>query len=76
MTPFTCTIRIHNFNGFADEVITIVADAWENKKYFTDETVVALIGLGQTIRKIRARLMNEGYVLSEGRLVKKEKYEH
>ena len=66
----TCTIVTHRFNGFA-VAVEIGAGAEKDKGLFTDETLVSLVGLGQTLRRIRTRLLSEGYVIRKGIIEKK-----
>jgi hypothetical protein len=41
--------------------------------HISDETVVALVGLGEILRKIDARMRSEGYNISNGKLIKSSK---
>jgi|GEM_PF-6304336 len=51
-------IVTHSQNGYADTV-----EIPENEEpLLSEETVVSVIGLVQTLRKIRARLLNEGKI--------------
>jgi hypothetical protein len=67
---FPCIITTHKFNGSV-AVVEICDGAKENKERFSDETVVALVGLGNTIRKIRARLLSEKCIPPKGIIKKK-----
>ncbi|MES2224280.1 MAG: hypothetical protein V4469_05120 [Patescibacteria group bacterium] len=44
---------------------------YDNQDVFSKETIEALGDLGIVLRKIHRRLLAEGYVISEGRIIKK-----
>lgn len=62
------------FNGCAEDVGNFVdIPNHEKTQPLSEDTVVACIRLGSVLRRIRARLLSEGYNIVNGTLVKSEK---
>lgn len=45
----------------------------KKKQTFSDEDIAAFIELGEVLKKIRRRLLSEGYVIKDGKIYKPEK---
>ena len=71
-TAFTFKVRVHLFNGYASEAEGFAVVKTDDRGKFTEETVVALIQLANVLRPIAKRLQSNGYVLTDGRFVKKK----
>ena len=41
------------------------------ENHFSEETIKSLSSLGETLKKIRTRLISNGYVVEKGRIYKK-----
>ena len=60
-TRLTCKVVCYRYNGHEAKV-----EIRENDEpALSEQTVLSLIGLGQILRKIRARLVSEGVAISE-----------
>ena len=42
-----------------------------SKHHFSEETINSLSSLGETLKKIRTRLLSDGYVVERGKIYKK-----
>lgn len=70
---FKYSIKINLFNGYAVEVDGFGIIRVEPKKSsLPEETILALIQLGIVLRPICERMLSNGYVLLDGKLVKQE----
>lgn len=49
----------------------VVKDFAVSKNLFSEETIKSLSSLGETLKKIRVRLLADGYVVERGKIYKK-----
>lgn len=78
ITHLSAVIKVHLFNGFAatveiDETITITAKE-EKIPTLSEETILSAVRLAQILRPIRARLLSNGYNITNGE-IKRINYE-
>lgn len=68
-------LRIHLYNGYASEGYSDVEGVAiihknDGKPLLPEETIVALIQLGEVLKPVVARLRSTGFTFVDGRLVK------
>ena len=74
-TFFSAKIIVHLFNGNADasvEVFGIINSESDRNQLLPEETVISIVSLGQILRPIVMRMLENGYCINNGKLIKQE----